>query len=503
MPEILNVSMSQRANHLTTHFYNAQDSYLDYVNGAAKSKVDPNVFFNPTPSWDNRSITFNPRAMLFDLSGGFGSLGQYEYYLAMEAAQHHDDASPQDRLSQTVEIVRQERIPKSEYLQALDTFQPTPELTTENTTYWSDYARIIYEPKSFNCVDNWEYHPKEYPGGRLRAGASKTFLDYLVGVDEWKGRERVVHFMDDTFRVFLEKSDQLDGLNLMSEVDTAWGGMAGEFITDMRDEFIPKTSVFTWGLHSPQPTGLTPQGTLSRVRASLALINSSSLYIPLSDPTSLPEGLSVTPTSLWNTTALQMLPVDAVGVLLAQRANRVSMTELELGVTMGSKRNIVAETKGKVAGEMNYTLDFTGVSFKPSKSKNHVFSKTVVVRNATSLTSEEFDAEYETQLQDFGHYTELLEKGTELRGLVHHKSLIPFATPDSFPKGILGEQTPVTCASMAVATSTRASLLEMKTFVSRFLRGDDRESLIDELETLALEYEHGWMDDDLSDDDDY
>lgn len=57
-------------------------------------------------------------------------------------------------------------------------------------------------------------------------------------------------------------------------------------------------------------------------------------------------------------------------------------------------------------------------------------------------------------------------------------------------------------ASLSSTSSVRNYLLNMKEFVSRFIRNDEREELKDQLETMASEYEYGWSDGDDSDESD-
>ena len=73
MHEIIHLSLSAQANHLTTHFYNAQDSYFVYDDRTV-SHVDPTVLFRAGLGSDMRTSTFTPRALIWDMRGGYGSM---------------------------------------------------------------------------------------------------------------------------------------------------------------------------------------------------------------------------------------------------------------------------------------------------------------------------------------------------------------------------------------------------------------------------------------------
>ena len=77
--ETIYLSLGSFANHITTHFFNEQDSYLDSANGADSSGtsqpwIDHDVSFRQGYSLASRTETYQPRAILFDVPSEFGSL---------------------------------------------------------------------------------------------------------------------------------------------------------------------------------------------------------------------------------------------------------------------------------------------------------------------------------------------------------------------------------------------------------------------------------------------
>jgi hypothetical protein len=68
MHEVIHLSFSPVANHVHSHFYNAQESYFVYDDSEVQaSHVDPHVLFRSGKG-------FTPRALIWDFRGGFGGL---------------------------------------------------------------------------------------------------------------------------------------------------------------------------------------------------------------------------------------------------------------------------------------------------------------------------------------------------------------------------------------------------------------------------------------------
>ncbi len=53
--------------------------------------------------------------------------------------------------------------------------------------------------------------------------------------------------MDRDLRPFVEEADQMQGIQIMTTIDDAWGGFAARYIEQLRDEY-GKLPIWTWGL---------------------------------------------------------------------------------------------------------------------------------------------------------------------------------------------------------------------------------------------------------------
>lgn len=63
--------------------WKSQESYFTYVEDASPSPVDHNIHFRPGIGVDGGE-TFTPRALIYDLKGGFGSMKKINALYEME-----------------------------------------------------------------------------------------------------------------------------------------------------------------------------------------------------------------------------------------------------------------------------------------------------------------------------------------------------------------------------------------------------------------------------------
>ncbi|CCH41020.1 Tubulin beta-1 chain [Wickerhamomyces ciferrii] len=492
MPEVINISLSPQANHLATHFYNTQESYIDYSQSITKSPNDPDVHFKPTLSYDKSSSNYTPRALIWDFKGGFGSLGQFEYY---QSANNDQDGNNDEWTGTIEQISSRPKINKSEYQIALDNGQHLPPLNNDSTKYWTDYSRVLFQPNSYNELHNWEYDPVEFPEGRLSLGQERKFEGYEVGVSEWKEDGKGIEFLENKYRNMLENCDGLEGLNIISELDSSWGGFSSELLRDIKDDYNPKTTIFTWGNYNGKRLEqLGNREILSRIRTFLELQRNSSIFIPMSTPQSLPS--SIDPSSLWQTSALKSLVFEPFQTLVSQRENRVSLSTIADNLTLGTERRIVSNVEVQF-GEEN--LNFADTFFIRDRGAPHTFSKSTVHKPSRQSSASDI-VELSEKFQKKSSLDDDSKKRREVdKSHVDYISKIPVSQSSSFPTFLKSSDSLKT--SLEITTRPKKTLQEMKTFVSRFVRGDERENMIQELEVLAEEYVFGWEDSDGSDDD--
>ncbi|QRG40848.1 hypothetical protein FDK38_005340 [Candidozyma auris] len=330
MQEVISIAASQSSGHLVTHLYNVQESYIPYSRDAKLTHKN-DVYLDPSKV--NGKVNYYPRSLNIELSGGYGYLSKYAFQQA-EA-----DLSA----FQNVKIEQKPRVRKNEYQERLDEGKATDAsmLDLENTQYWTDYNRLIYKPSSLLTIDDYKN-----PEGFHKHFERLKFNTFNIGSAEYKQYEDQV---DDAFRKLLESSDNIQGINIFSELDNAWGGFSSEMLIQLRDEYFnngvsSKYNIWCYGISSPE---LPKSQTLTRIRSFIELSKSSSLLFPLGlDASSSLLTDSFRNNSKWHREAVHAFFVNSIWSLCNRMKDGVSMAEMESHLLRGfDKRNIVNEIK--------------------------------------------------------------------------------------------------------------------------------------------------------------
>lgn len=96
--EVIHLSFGAFANHISTHYWNAQESYLDYSPSSSKRdepRIDADASFRAGQGAQGQE-TYCPRALLFDLSGEYGNMRRlnplYDAFALDQEDEEDDDA---------------------------------------------------------------------------------------------------------------------------------------------------------------------------------------------------------------------------------------------------------------------------------------------------------------------------------------------------------------------------------------------------------------------------
>ncbi len=133
-------------------------------------------------------------------------------------------------------VQKQSTIEQNEYQRCLDEGLPPPMLSTESVRYWSDFNRVYYNPKSIVQLNDFELNSRLMP-----------FESWETGEELFSSLDREHDLLDRDLRPFAEECDQIQGLQIITAVDDAWGGFAARYTDRIRDDF-GKTSVWVWAL---------------------------------------------------------------------------------------------------------------------------------------------------------------------------------------------------------------------------------------------------------------
>ncbi|QPG76860.1 hypothetical protein FOA43_004254 [Brettanomyces nanus] len=472
MHEVISLSFSQKSNNVLTHFYNLQESLL--YDGSLSGKIDNGIHLLRKRGNDRRTFNYYPRALLWDFYNGFGALSKYEYFepkIDMKSLSEKFD-------SDTTLTTDDEKLGKNGYQKALDGGKATGDLADHSRMkYWSDFSKVIYRPESLMRLDRWEYS-FDTQQGHLRSHPEIRFDRYDVGCDEFdEDHSAGIDAVEDNFRRILENCDTINGLNTITELDTSWAGFTNKFLTIVKDQYLPKAPIFVWSLTDDGATKSLPLvRQISRIKSLVALLNNSSLYMPVS---TYPEDVLpqwVDAKSNWQISSYQVVPMELVNQLILplESSRRVSLNEFAAGLTGDStERNIVSDInlpKGCISCKN---------TFRSAKPRNtHVFGKSTIGDCKVDDTES------------------LKEYGTSERCIRRYRQNIPFDnTLDSFPKQFREATDSFEWCSLEITDKPKDSLDEMLRIVSRYCRDDEREDLKDSLSNLKEQYEWGFEDD--------
>ncbi|KAJ3557958.1 hypothetical protein NM688_g1196 [Phlebia brevispora] len=285
MREILYIQAGKLANYVGTHFWNAQESYFTYGEGALDPIVNHDISFREGLSERGES-TFSPRLLLFDRKSNFGSLSDL-----YDAAEAHGSEELLSEWNGDVVEYRQDPVPQSDYHARLDTErdthgpedeQATPRADESRIRFWADYSRVFFHPRTIQRLP-------DPPDWEAAEG------DWAKGIEEFNRLEEDSEFMEETFRMFVEECDNLQGLQLVNETPT-FGSFTHSFLTRFRDEFtkIPSLSLSILSGVDPRKIDVDDSPSLMKALNDALCLRSlselSTMTVPLQNPSTWTAG---------------------------------------------------------------------------------------------------------------------------------------------------------------------------------------------------------------------
>ncbi|CAN9095106.1 unnamed protein product [Alternaria alternata] len=521
MHEVVTLQFGKQSNYLGTHFWNTQESYFTYP-PETESPVNHDVLFRPGVAPDG-SDTFTPRTLIYDLKGAFGSMRKIN---ALYEAEDDRSILDQNGVWPSKPIVQRadETIPQSAYQEHLDAGLDPPPLSASSVRYWSDYSRVYYHPKSIVQLSEFDVNDKLMP-----------FESWDVGMELFEKLEREVDLVDRDLRPFVEECDGIQGLQIFTGVDDAWGGWTSGWLERLRDEY-GKLSIWTWGLGDHGANTTTPrekrlQQITNSARSLHVLGEQSSVYVPMSNsPAKLPGYLSVDTTSPWHIAALQVVGLESMTIssrLRASLGGRGTLQDLENTINSTGKRRIAklemsladpdvlsakaldeveqAEKVGSMTSRQtsesddrlsNFDIDTFSREYRTvtkKGKKEHVFGRAEASRGEWVLSQ---DNERDPH--------DRFDSGPALQRFA---APLLFPLLDSFPRSILdvgSDHSTKLAVHTGLTTSTAVAdqIRAVEQIVKRMTGIEEKETLCNGLQVLAEEYDEGWDSGTESDDDD-
>ncbi|KAK5074958.1 hypothetical protein LTR64_001163 [Lithohypha guttulata] len=512
-----------------------KESYFTYAPNTQPSIIDHDVHFRPGIGSDGRTETYTPRTIIYDLKGGFGTLRQRNVlYDDIPANQQQTSTSAWSENGFTT--IKQQPIQQNRYQQDLDAGLPTRQLKSSDVRYWSDFNRVFFHPRSIVQLSEYTLNDSIRP-----------FENWAAGEDLWRDIDRGSGgLLDRDVRLFVEECDSLQGFQLYSGVDDAWGGWCSRYVDALRDEF-GKKSVWVWALEDNEEQQREKR-IASKANAARSMSGMRDLvngYIGLSSrPENLP-GYTRLGKSEWESTGLIAAAVESVTLAMRLRSDAPrtsSMAHFEqvlganeernmwqLGVRVDSDDRKQQTTNGQTAASQEKAEDEADaedtttfdINFMPNISslmpntlaqgsrrtgRKHIFAQI----NTSRTSRDQHNDPHPSALSQ----EELLRRRYNEEAIVESFH-VPLGFPrlDAYPAGLFdfpedqttGDRRKISLTA-GFTTSSKANerILNLRDLVTRHSRAvavDDREELYNGLTEVAQRYAHGWDSGSESEDD--
>ncbi|CAI6336674.1 unnamed protein product [Periconia digitata] len=521
MHEIVTLQFGSQSNYLGTHFWNTQESYFTYP-PEPESPVNHDILFRQGIAPDGTD-TFTPRTLIYDLKGAFGSMKKVNalYEREDEVNVEKSGVWPSKPIIQRLAPIQQ-----SPYQTHLDAGLDPPALDASTVRYWSDYSRVFYHPKSLVQLSEFDVNDKLMP-----------FEKWDVGMDLFEKLEREDDLVDRDLRPFIEECDGVQGIQMFTGVDDAWGGWASGWMERLRDEY-GKLSIWTWGIGDQGGNMSVPrekrlQQIENASRSLQVLAEQSSVYVPINNiPRNQPAYLSIDSNSPWHVGALQCLALESMTMpsrLRNSNGRRGTLQDLEDTFNSTGKRRIAKlsmsiadpdvlservtgeNVQAEKAGSTGSHRASSGEEDELSEYDIDMFSKDYRIGVAKSGKKEHVFGRAEASRGDWnlGDERDPHDRFGDGPAIQRFSTRLLFPLLDSFPSSVvdvgsaprekLAVHTGLT-TSTAVADQVRS--LEQIVRRMHMVSIDEREALCNGLQTIAEEYDEGWDSGSDSDEDD-
>ena len=228
------------------------------------------------------------------------------------------------------------QITQSEYQRSLDEGIPDPQtLSTQTVRYWSDFSRVFYHPRSIVQINDYELNSSLMPFEKWGNG-EELFVSMDTDND----------LLDRDVRVWAEECDQMQGMQIFTGGDDAWGGFASRYVEKLRDEY-GKMPIWTWGIEEEQGRGQMAKQLLRTINAATTInemARNASLYVPLSIPAiQLPHYVHLNRDSQWHISALLSTALESMTLpsrLRPDQQRRGLLGDIEAGLNVNGNQSI-------------------------------------------------------------------------------------------------------------------------------------------------------------------
>ncbi|KAF8417116.1 tubulin domain-containing protein [Tirmania nivea] len=494
MHETVTLQLGHCANYVATHFWNTQQSYFTYGEDTEPTPIDHDVHFRAGIGAGGIE-TYTPRALIYDLKGGFGTMKKVNALYDMDEGQTNKNRAA--IWNDNIIVQKEPEIEVHPYITSLELGTEPPPLTTDTVRYWSDFNTLYYHPRSI--VQLYQYAVNS---------TLSPFENYTDGRELFNSIDKEYDVLDRDIRYFAEECDQMQGIQIFTTTDDGWGGFASEYALALRDEY-PKTELWTWSFERGEkvPMEKSIPRTVALANALSALMPLSSIYVPLvSPPINVPKFIEMDPTSQWHKSALLSTAMETVTLQTRMKDKALGAKLADLSATLNPSgfRNIglvsmTLPTDSTPAGSHNGSMTTIDSAPKPhlvdlswtgKSSEKRLFSIVKVSRGTMQVDSTPSISE-SSMLQVIPQRLVLSCSGSVFDAPFHTKLAYPIL--DSFPNIFAGRKgsLPVV-SSLRTSSAATETLRRVRDTVLRYAPLDDREDLYNELSGFLSVYEEGW-----------
>ncbi|KAG8415159.1 mtDNA inheritance, partitioning of the mitochondrial organelle [Metarhizium acridum] len=489
MREIITLQLGNLANYTATHFWNAQESYFTYA-GQEESLVDHNVHWRAGVGADGTE-TFLPRTVLYDLKGGFGSLRKINPLY--DAAS--DTTVAADSLWTGPSTVHQQKLVKpSAYQESLDSGTKPPPLTTSTVRYWSDFSRAYFHPKSLVQLYDFELD-----------SAIRPFEKFDMGTELFTSLDKEQDILDRDWRPFVEECDLMQGMQVFTTIDDAWGGFASSYLEALRDEH-PKSCIWVWGIQSPL-ADISREKRLLRLSNTAQSLQQAYTQASTLAPLALPESklrphIELDCNSSWHVSSL--LATVSESALLPSRlkgCNGASLADCAESLNTSGTRTIASAgmfiptdtSDGMGVGD---SLSFFQIGQDSGKVKNrpeHIFGQIMCHRGPNTEQTKPEETVDTRRRQILGNSL-----------TSNYFTKLQFPLLDSYPhiyRGVMHRHSISVHTVIKTTTSISTRMKDLRSHGTRLIRLDEREALSNSLAEIADAYQDDWSSGSDEDDD--
>lgn len=355
----------------------------------------------------------------------------------------------------------------------------------------------------------------------------RPFENFSMGTELFTSLDKEHDIVDRDWRPFVEECDLMQGMQVFTTLDDAWGGFASSYLEALRDEY-PKSCIWVWGLQSPLVD-------VPREKRQLRLSNTAqtlqqaymqaSMVVPLALPeTQLPPNIALDRNSPWHVSSL-LAAVSETALVpsrLKDYNGAPTLGDLAEGLNTTGNQTLARAAVAIPADVNGYTkgedmLNFFQIGRGGAKMKhrrNRTFGELTCYRGPSSDEKEPDEAPVTARRQIIGNpiirrYFSLrpctiIFARPELTRCYSYATTLQFPLLDSYPhiyQDMLEKKSIPTRSTICTDTSISKRIKTLRAQGTRLIGLEERETLSNGLAEIADAYQDDWSSGSDEDDD--